>query len=200
VRHASTPTKFGLLFVCTGNVCRSPFAELLTAHLLAQRLGAAVRPFWLASAGIEAVVGSAIHPDTRRQLEPWGLAGTDADRFTARQLEMGMIEQADVILTASVQQRSAVLRLCPPALAKTFTVLEFARLIGTVDPGALPVDPVQRAHALVRLAPAQRGVQRVATPEDDSVADPMGKRRRAHKAAAQQISGAVTAIASAIAP
>lgn len=200
MRHASTPTEFAFLFVCTGNICRSPFAELLTAHLLAERLGAQVRAFRLGSGGIEAVVGSRIHPDTRRQLDPWGLAGAYADRFTARQLEAKMVEEADVVLTATVEHRTAVLGLCPPALPRTFTMLEFARLIAGLDPTALPLDPVQRAHALVRLAPTQRGLNRAADPADDSIADPMGRRRKAHKVAAQQVSRAAIAIAEAIAP
>jgi protein-tyrosine phosphatase len=200
VQPPSAPSSFGFLFVCTGNLCRSPFGQLLLSHLLTERLGEEVRRFRLASAGAQAVVGAGIHPDTRRELEPWGLAGAPADAFRATQLEPSMIERSDVVLTATVEHRAAVLRLSPSALPKTFTVLEFARLIAAIDPAVLPLDPVERAHALVQHAPAQRGRHRPGKPEDDSVADPMGRRRRAHRTAAQQIARAVTSIAEAVAP
>ncbi|MBA3741956.1 MAG: hypothetical protein H0X00_03315 [Sporichthya sp.] len=200
VRHASVPTSFAFLFVCTGNICRSPFAELLTAHLLSGRLGSEVRGFHFASAGVGAVVGSPMHPDTRNELAAWGLADTYAGGFLARQLEAPMVDEADVVLTATVEHRTAVLGLCPPALPRTFTLLEFARLITDLDPGPLPLDPIQRAHALVRHAPTQRGTTRSAKPADDSISDPMGRRRKAHHTAAQQVTQAVTAIAEAIAP
>jgi Low molecular weight phosphotyrosine protein phosphatase len=60
---------FRLLFVCTGNICRSPFAEILTRHLLRGRLGGrAAAAFDVSSAGVAAVVGSAMHPDSRAEL------------------------------------------------------------------------------------------------------------------------------------
>src|SRR4051812_32932148 len=57
--------EFRLLFVCTGNICRSPFAEILTRHLLVGRLGGRVAGrFEISSAGVQAVVGSPMHPDS----------------------------------------------------------------------------------------------------------------------------------------
>jgi protein-tyrosine phosphatase len=32
-RHRREETGFRLLYVCSGNICRSPFAEILTRHL-----------------------------------------------------------------------------------------------------------------------------------------------------------------------
>ncbi|MGE3285975.1 MAG: low molecular weight phosphatase family protein [Pseudonocardia sp.] len=47
-RHrAVADERFRVLFVCTGNICRSPFVEILTRHLLQARLGpAAVGGRW----------------------------------------------------------------------------------------------------------------------------------------------------------
>ena len=69
-----TDEPFRLLFVCTGNVCRSPAAEILMPHLLRGRLGGreAAR-IAVASAGVCAVVGGAMHPAARAKLAPWGL-------------------------------------------------------------------------------------------------------------------------------
>lgn len=190
---------FSLLFVCTGNICRSPFAELLTAHFLVERLGPGVTSFRLGSAGVGAVVGSAMHPDTRAELAPWGLEGEYSGRFVARQLQPEMIQDADLILGATPDHRVAVLRLVPSALPKTFALREFARLAGSVDPAELPLEPVERAHALVERARVRRGAVRAAKPEDDSIIDPIGRNPKVHRQAAMHIAEAVQQITSIIA-
>jgi hypothetical protein len=51
-RHRRKETEFRVLYVCTGNICRSPFAEILTRHLLTGRLGGqAAAAFDVSSAG-----------------------------------------------------------------------------------------------------------------------------------------------------
>ncbi|MBA3744310.1 hypothetical protein [Sporichthya sp.] len=190
---------FRLLFVCTGNVCRSAFAELITAHLLAERVGSEVRRFQLGSAGTQAMVGEPIQPDARRELAPWKLDGAYADRFSARQLTAAMIEQADVVLTATPEHRAAALTLCPQALAKTFTLREFARLAAAVEPQELPATPVERAHALVARARSLRGKVRAASPADDAIVDPMGRSAKVHRQAATLITDATRTIVETIA-
>lgn len=191
---------FRVLFVCTGNVCRSAFAELLTAHFLAERLGNGVTRFALGSAGTQAMVGQPMHADTRKELRPWKLDGAYADRFVARQLEGWLVDEADVVLTATAEHRTSVLTTAPQALPKTFTLREFARLASSVDPGELPLDPVERAHALVDRARGKRGSLRPKAPADDAVQDPIGRSQKVHHLAAAQISEAVQTIASIIAP
>ena len=154
-RGDGAPRRFRLLFVCTGNICRSPFARFHTRALLEMRLG----PRWaswfdVASGGTGAVVGSEMHPLSRAQLGPLA-THPDVAAFRARQLPARDVELADLVLTVSRSHRSAVLELEPRALRSTFTVREFARLLGSIDPAdhaALPADPRERAHALVAAA------------------------------------------------
>ncbi|NMI00103.1 low molecular weight phosphatase family protein [Pseudonocardia acidicola] len=154
-RHSRRATSFRLLYVCTGNICRSPFAEILTRHLLVGRLGGrAAAEFDVSSAGVRAVVGAQMHPDTRDELTPWGLDGVIAGRFAARQLRSTMIEEADLVLGANPRHRSAVVERAPVALQTTFGLREFARLAAAVDPGVLPVDdPVERDRGTTSPAP-----------------------------------------------
>lgn len=201
-RHRATEAedRFRLLFVCTGNICRSPTAEILTRHLLRGRLGGrAAAAFEIGSAGVQAVVGSGVHPDSRAELAPWNLHGAHADGFVARQLRSAMIEQSDLVLGATVRHRSAVVQRCPAALPIAFSLREFARLAAAVDPAALPEHPVARAHALVEQARLQRGL--VVPPDGgDDVPDPMGHPRDAHLLAAQLTHAAVTGIVDVVAP
>jgi protein-tyrosine-phosphatase len=64
----SEPVGRSVLFVCTGNTCRSPLAEALCRKLLAERLGVseselAERGFTVRSAGIAAFPGDAASPE-----------------------------------------------------------------------------------------------------------------------------------------
>lgn len=192
---------FRLLFVCTGNICRSPFAEILTRHLLVGRLGGRLASaFEVSSAGVQAVVGSQMHPDSRDELTPWGLDQVAAGRFNARQLRSVMVEQAHLVLGANPRHRSSAVERSPEGLPKTFALREFARLAQAVDPAELPADPVGRAHALVELARRQRGFVRPVDPADDLVPDPMGGTADDHHRAATLIREAVSSIVDIMAP
>ena len=176
-RREEADSAFRLLFVCTGNICRSPFAETLTRHLLRGRLGGrGAEAFTVSSAGIQAVVGSGMHPDSRAELAPWNLQGAAAEGFVARQLQAAMIEQSDLVLGATTRHRSAVVELCPAALPITFGIREFARLAAAVDTDELPDHPVARAHALVELVRLRRGLVPPGA-DGDVIPDPIGQTR-----------------------
>ena len=192
---------FRVLYVCTGNICRSPFAEMLTRHLLVGRLGGrAAAAFAVSSAGVSAVVGGQMHRDSRAELRPWGLDRAADERFVARQLEPTMVSEADLILGATPRHRSAVVERVPSALGSAFCLREFARLAMSVDPTDLPPQPAARAHALVELAQLRRGLVRPADVEDDEIPDPIGGPPEAHHHAAMLIRTSVEAIVDAIAP
>ncbi len=200
-RHRREETAFRLLYVCTGNICRSPFAEILTRHLLVGRLGGrAASAFEVSSAGVQAVVGSGIHPCMREELAPWGLHRAAAERFIARQVRSAMIAEAHLVLGANPRHRSVVIDREPRALTTTFSLREFARLATEVDQSALPAEPVARAHELVEQVRRRRGVSPPSLPDVDHIPDPMGRPQQAHHEAAELILDAVSTIVDVIAP
>jgi protein-tyrosine phosphatase len=200
-RHRQQASTFRLLFVCTGNICRSPFAEILTRHLLVGRLGGRdASAFEVSSAGVQAVVGSGMHPMTRSELSPWLLDGLAAEHFVARQLCSAMIGEVDLVLGLNTRHRSAVIEREPAALASCFSIREYARLAAEVDPSALPDEPVARAHTLIDLVRTRRGLAPPTLPDADRVPDPMGGGQAEHHKAAVLISDAVNAIVDIIAP
>jgi protein-tyrosine phosphatase len=111
-----------VLFVCTGNICRSPVAERLAAAYSARFQVPELRT---SSAGIRAVIAHPIHPDAALVLEK---LGGDVSNFAARQLTSRIASNADLVLTMTRAHRNAVLELAPKQLHRTFTLCEAARL------------------------------------------------------------------------
>ncbi len=108
-----------LLYVCSGNTCRSPMAEALTRAALAQSdLGDVT----VTSAGTDAFTGEGASAHARSAMRERGL---DLEPHRARRLDRQAIEEADLILTMATGHRDRVVRLVPRAIEKTFTLREF---------------------------------------------------------------------------
>lgn len=195
-RHWSPEPVFTVLLVCTGNICRSALGERLGRAYLADVLAEDAGAVRLDSAGVQAVVGSAMHPDSALVLR--GLGG-DPDGFVARQLVDDMAIDADLTLTMTRRQRRDVLRMAPRALARTFTLREAAGLLGTVgQDGEVPGgDLAERARNLVRDLAAARS-RRQSGPGDD-IRDPVGLPLEGHQEMGDAVAGALLPVLSRIA-
>ena len=113
-----------ILFVCTGNICRSPTAERL----------AAAGGVTASSAGTRAVIGHPVHPEAARVLRH---LGGDPSGFAARQLTAKIAGAADLVVTMTRAHRDAVLELAPRQLRRTFTLTEAAELITRFSPSGV---------------------------------------------------------------
>ena len=67
--------KTGILFVCLGNICRSPMAEFLFRDLLTQR-GLNERFYVASAATSREELGNPVHPGTRKKLAEKGISCT----------------------------------------------------------------------------------------------------------------------------
>jgi protein-tyrosine-phosphatase len=188
--HDDPDPVFTVLLVCTGNICRSALADRLGRAYLDQVLGEDSGAIRIVSAGTQAVVGSAMHPDSALVLRGYGV---EAGNFRARQLQDRFVADADLTLTMTRTHRREVLRLAPRALARTFTLREAADLIarfGDEPPGA--GDGLgERPPSLVRAMADERARR---TSGDDDVPDPIGKPVEAHEEAGELIAAALLPI------
>lgn len=99
-----------ILFVCVGNICRSPMAEVMARH----ELGAS---FDIASAGVGAVVGRGAHPIAVELMRERGL---DLSGHVARQLTAEMLREYELVLTMEPWQVREVERISMSAKGKVF--------------------------------------------------------------------------------
>jgi protein-tyrosine phosphatase len=176
-----------ILLVCTGNVCRSPAAEFLLSDLL----GPAAKKFTIRSAGTRAVAKVPIDPVICSVLRRRGI---ETVQFSSRELDVGMLESADLVLTASTNHRATVARLLPSALHKTLTLKQLARYAPFIlESGESPADVTQRISWVLAAIPRARA--RARKDDDDSIADPRGKSRRQYEAAVDELDNACAMIA-----
>ncbi len=113
-----------ILFVCTGNTCRSPMAEALCRRLVAQRLDCSDaevedRGIVIASAGIAAMTGGRAATEAVDVLCSRGLNLTE---HMSQPLREPLVRNADFIFTMTRSHREAILAQWPDAAGRTFVL------------------------------------------------------------------------------
>jgi protein-tyrosine-phosphatase len=129
--NAEKATTFNLLFVCTGNTCRSPMAAALARHALEERGWAHVN---VASAGTSALAGS---PASEAVPEVLRERGIDPGHHEAQELTAELVDWADSILVMSTSHHQAVLAL--GGEGKVGLITEF---LDDEDKGQPVLDPI----------------------------------------------------------
>jgi protein-tyrosine phosphatase len=172
---------FGVLFVCTGNICRSPTAEALARRELARSPGV---PIQVSSAGSHALEGN---PAASRSILAAAERGASLERHFARELTRRRVRAADLVLCMAAEHRPFVLSYDRSAADRTFLLASFARV--AEEWGWLAASPA----GLVALA-AEHATEQ---PGDD-VDDPLGEPPEAYAACAERLDGLVTPVIAAL--
>ncbi|WP_126428339.1 low molecular weight protein-tyrosine-phosphatase [Brevibacillus marinus] len=110
-----------VLFVCLGNICRSPMAEAVFRHLV--DAAGLSREIAADSAGLGGWhIGEKPHIGTRRVLAAKGIRH---DWLTARQIAPTDFERFDYIVCMDAENLRELQRIAPPG-KKLYRLLEFA--------------------------------------------------------------------------
>lgn len=104
-----------VLFICTGNTCRSPMAEALLAHKKSSD------DIVADSAGLHGVEGMPMSEGTRRVLQTRGIM----ESHQSRVLDEGQLKGADLVLTMTEQHKRALVEHFPQASDKVYTLKEY---------------------------------------------------------------------------
>ncbi len=116
--------KTTVLFICSGNTCRSPMAEAIARKIIADRLKVLpdeieAKGFSVVSAGAFAMPGAKATPQAVDALRAMNI---DLSKHRSRALSVELIHQADAIFTMSRAHAQAVISLVPAAREKTQTL------------------------------------------------------------------------------
>jgi protein-tyrosine phosphatase len=107
--------RYTILFICSGNTCRSPMAEAVARQMLAEQRGIKIdqlegEGMAVHSAGVFALGGA---PAADHAIEAMHKQGIDLASHRAKQLTLDMINEADVVYCMTEAHCSAVLDMAP---------------------------------------------------------------------------------------
>ncbi|RKD76080.1 protein-tyrosine phosphatase [Sinobaca qinghaiensis] len=116
-----------VLFVCTGNTCRSPLAEALLLHKNEEEIE-------VRSAGVYAADGVPPSVETLEVLKEKNISYQETSNLLTKE----MIDWADIVLTMTVSHKQAAAAMYPYAADRIYTLHEFA----LDDKGRDIMDPI----------------------------------------------------------
>lgn len=139
-----------ILFICTGNTCRSPMAESILRHMADQH-GLNIQ---VQSAGLAAAEGAAMAAHAQKVLKEMQIDHEVISKPVTNEL----IEWADWILTMTQSHKSHLLMLNPELAEKVFVLKEFVsdkpdeETIDIVDPFGGSLEDYQHSAADIESA------------------------------------------------
>lgn len=122
-----------LLFLSTGNTCRSPMAAAYFKKLLDDRK---IRTLEIRSAGVMTIAGLLATDESKLMLEPYGVS---LEKHRSQPLTEEMLRRADLVLGMTPFHVQMALRLSPSSRGKTHLLKEYTQ----TDPKNRPIpDPM----------------------------------------------------------
>lgn len=166
-----------VLFVCTANICRSPYLELAARRLAGDDPGIV-----FSSAGTHGFRDSVMDTEMSGLLD-----AADRADFRSRPLDRELVGEADLVLTAEGVHRQFILDEQPEAFRKVFTIGQFAEIVRGAGAEL-------SGRALLEHAAGHRGA---ADPALD-VADPYRRGPEAARACADQLDDLLATVVPAL--
>lgn len=178
-----------VLFVCTGNICRSPMGELLFPLFFHSK------DIETDSAGTQGLINSPIDPSSAKLM---AMDGIDSSRFRSKRLTPQLALSSDLILCFTEHQRKKIVAQTPRARTKTFLLSDFANLCRYFSQNSLfhGFSVEDRMREVIYNA----SMVRMNLPQAVDIADPYKKDFLAFRATHDQILHDLADVANALEP
>ena len=118
-----TMIKKNVLFICTGNSCRSPMAAGIMKHLLGDN-----PEYHISSAGTAGIHGMEASDHAKFVMKAMGI---DISSHRSMGISLDIIKEAGIVFCMTEQHSLNVLSLCPDAENKTHLLLNYANGVET---------------------------------------------------------------------
>lgn len=130
-----------ILFVCSGNTCRSPMAEAILRSKIKERK---IKWWDVASRGLFAEVGCELSPNSRLVLEEIGI--TVSEKFAPRQLNQNIIDKSRAVICMTDMQKQ-ILDGC----GKVYSIKDFCGC-DVPDPYGCPIEAYRATRDILMRA------------------------------------------------
>ena len=191
-----------IVFLCTGNICRSPMAEALFRDRLEEGYPHLAGEVEVLSAGIAAMEGNPASSHAVQAMDLlWGL---DLERHRARPFTLHLAREADLVVAMAREHLLALERIFPPALARATTLRSVSAfkdaILGRLgrDTATTAQDVARRLKGMMEVLSsvgAEAGFSAEMGHGSSDIMDPIGGSFSTYLEVAEQIDNSVVDLA-----
>ena len=188
-----------IMMVCTGNICRSPVADVLLRNALPRER------YVVESMGTHALVDRPMTEQAASRAIRLGAASTDVENHRARQMNEADLVATDLVLAMSREHRTRIVETAPTIVHRTFTLREFQRLSASLSDeeleslGAHMRSRRKKLPLLLERLRSQRSeVGAASGSHDDDIVDPYRRSDKTYDRSMALIAPAIDEVARAL--